>query len=310
MSHLLPSSALRIFRFDDIDDFRQAVEKVQIKFTPLARRISSTQAILSLPGCNINVVSSFPRILDGQLVPGCTAIGFAMDDRLPLVMNGRKVEVTFLAIGHGGGGYTALEKDALQFASLMFMPEVRDRGWPDPGRDFAIFAMEVAAQQRLRALLLDVLEFASASPDDLNLPGVADGIRESLLTAIDQAFASLARPRPDMSLHTARSLEIVRKIEDLVAANLRSPVYSGELAREVGVSVRTLHNAVREHRGTSLHRYLRLKRLWLVRQRLREGDISVKACALAHGFWHLGEFSRSYREQFGEPPSVTLARAR
>jgi AraC family ethanolamine operon transcriptional activator len=113
-----------------------------------------------------------------------------------------------------------------------------------------------------------------------------------------------------MSLHTARSLEIVRKIEDLVAANLRSPVYSGELAREVGVSVRTLHNAVREHRGTSLHRYLRLKRLWLVRQRLREGDISVKACALAHGFWHLGEFSRSYREQFGEPPSVTLARAR
>jgi AraC family ethanolamine operon transcriptional activator len=59
----------------------------------------------------------------------------------------------------------------------------------------------------------------------------------------------------------------------------------------------------------SLHRYLRLKRLWLVRQGLRAGDTSVKACALAHGFWHLGEFSKSYRQHFGETPSETLAGA-
>jgi AraC family ethanolamine operon transcriptional activator len=105
-------------------------------------------------------------------------------------------------------------------------------------------------------------------------------------------------------------MEIVRKAEEVISASLRNPIYSEDLAREIGVSVRTLHSAILKHRGMSLHRYLRLKRLWLVRQRLREGDISVKACALAHGFWHLGEFSKSYRRHFGEAPSETAARTR
>src|SRR4029077_17209808 len=90
----------------------------------------------------------------------------------------------------------------------------------------------------------------------------------------------------------------------------REPIYSGDIARQIGVSVRTLHDAVQRYRGMSLHRYLRLRRLWLVRQRLRAGTQSIKACALAFGFWHLGDFSRIYRSQFGESPSETIARAR
>jgi len=70
-----------------------------------------------------------------------------------------------------------------------------------------------------------------------------------------------------------------------------------------------MHDAVKRYRGISLHRYLRLRRLWLVRKRLIEGSQSVKACALAFGFWHLSDFSRSYFLQFGEMPSATLARS-
>ena len=40
--------------------------------------------------------------------------------------------------------------------------------------------------------------------------------------------------------------------------------------------------------------------------RLLAGADSVKAVALAFGFWHLSDFSRSYRDQFGETPSQTL----
>jgi AraC family ethanolamine operon transcriptional activator len=50
--------------------------------------------------------------------------------------------------------------------------------------------------------------------------------------------------------------------------------------------------------------------LWLVRRRLVAGADSVKAAALAYGFWHLGDFAQAYREQFGEMPSETLARSR
>jgi AraC family ethanolamine operon transcriptional activator len=82
------------------------------------------------------------------------------------------------------------------------------------------------------------------------------------------------------------------------------------MARKLGLSVRTLHDVVRRYRGMSLHRYLRLRRLWLVRQRFLAGAESVKAVALAFGFWHLSDFSRSYRDQFGEAPSETLERGR
>ncbi len=75
------------------------------------------------------------------------------------------------------------------------------------------------------------------------------------------------------------------------------------------MSVRTLHDTVLRYRGMSLHRYLRLRRLWLVRGRLLAGAESVKAAALASGFWHLSDFSRSYRQQFGETPSATLSAA-
>ena len=71
-----------------------------------------------------------------------------------------------------------------------------------------------------------------------------------------------------------------------------------------------MHDAVKRYRGMSLHRYLRLWRLWHVRQILLAGTNSVKASALAFGFWHMGEFSRSYRLQFGESPSDTLAKSR
>ncbi|MCK1313361.1 helix-turn-helix domain-containing protein, partial [Bradyrhizobium sp. 23] len=37
---------------------------------------------------------------------------------------------------------------------------------------------------------------------------------------------------------------------------------------------------------------------------------SVKAVALAFGFWHLSDFSRSYCDQFGETPSQTLESGR
>ena len=33
------------------------------------------------------------------------------------------------------------------------------------------------------------------------------------------------------------------------------------------------------------------------------------AVALAHGFWHLGQFAQDYRRMYAETPTQTLARA-
>jgi AraC-like DNA-binding protein len=55
--------------------------------------------------------------------------------------------------------------------------------------------------------------------------------------------------------------------------------------------------------------YLIRLKLHRVRQALlaaTQGSTTVSAEALNWGFWHFGEFSRAYRECFGELPSDTL----
>jgi AraC family ethanolamine operon transcriptional activator len=55
--------------------------------------------------------------------------------------------------------------------------------------------------------------------------------------------------------------------------------------------------------------YLVRLRLHRVRQALlaaTHGSTTVSAAALDWGFWHFGEFSRAYKDCFGELPSDTL----
>ena len=87
---------------------------------------------------------------------------------------------------------------------------------------------------------------------------------------------------------------------------------STNFAAHIGVSARTLQTASRSISGLGIHQYSRLRRLWAVRRQLRSGapGLTVKASALANGFWHMGEFSSVYRNAFGESPSETLSHSR
>jgi AraC-like DNA-binding protein len=63
--------------------------------------------------------------------------------------------------------------------------------------------------------------------------------------------------------------------------------------------------------GLSPRDYLVRLRLHRVRQALLEASqrtSTVSVEALKWGFWHFGEFSRAYKDCFGELPSETLRR--
>lgn len=304
-----PPPALRTFHFTDIDQFKRVTGKLRVDFTPLARKISVRQAILNLAGFDIIVVHSFPRFADIELVPDCSAICFSMDDDELVRFNGVDVDRAMIGIGHGGNSFSILERTGARLATLIFTPEIHDRGWPESNRHFLMFLMAAAALHRLRLVVSEILKFASVSLQTLIQPATMAGIRESLLSTIDEAFESANFSGRSKSLHSARSFAIFQKVEAALREELNGPVYSSALAGAVGVSIRTLHDVILQHRGMSLHRYLKVKRLWLVRQRLLAGGISVKACALQCGFWHLSDFARVYRLHFGETPSQTLANA-
>jgi AraC-like DNA-binding protein len=308
---LAPTLAPKIFRFGDIDAFRSSVRNLNVDFTPLVRTISAEQIILNLPGCDVNYTKSFPRITDAQLGPNCTAVGFTMDDGYPIRFNGvEELGRSNIVIGRSGALYTQLERTPRQYASIVFAPEVEDRGWPRSGANFLIFETSAVSHHALRELISQVTSASLEFVDAFDVAGVSAAIRESLLAAVDSAFADVVNTEWTSRADSARHFKVFRDVEAALSDNLAQPVYSSELAKQIGVSVRTMHDAVKQYRGMTLHRYLRLRRLWLVRKCLIGGSHSVKACALAFGFWHLGDFSISYRSQFGETPSETLARSR
>jgi len=103
----------------------------------------------------------------------------------------------------------------------------------------------------------------------------------------------------------------VRKAEDYVLSHTGERVYVGDLCRAAGVSERALEYAFRDVLGLTPVAHLTRIRLHRVRQALlaaAPGSTTVTAAALDWGFWHLGEFSRSYKKCFGERPSDTLRR--
>jgi AraC family ethanolamine operon transcriptional activator len=304
-----PALAPQIFRFSDVDEFRSAVRSLELDFTPLVRTISAEQIILDLPGCSVNLITSFPRITNGQFAPDCTCIGFTMDEGIPIRFNGVDEIQSSIVIGSNGAAYTTVERVGRRYASIVFTPEVDDRGWPEATPNFRIFQTSPSAYRWLRTLVLEITSVSFVGPPTEQRQ-IGSAIRESLFAGIDAAFTDVAPSKWANRANTGRQFRIFRDIRDILATSIGQPIYSSDLARRLGVSVRTIHDAVLHVSGMSLHRYLRLRRLWLVRQQLRAGSQSVKAAALAFGFWHFGDFAQSYRALFGETPSETLARAR
>ena len=301
----------KIFRFSDIDQFRSSIRTIDVDFTPLARKIDAEQIFLHLPGFDINVIKSFPRIINARLGPTSTNIGFLMDEGVPMRVNGAESSRPSITIGSHGAELTSVEREGRQFASIIFTPAIGDRGWPEATRYFKVFETSFEAQERLRQLLRHSLRAHQEFPDPIDAGKAWLAIRESFLGSIDAAFADAVQAKWTAPANSPRQLRIFQRIHETLETNIASAIYSADLAARLGVSVRTLHDTVLRYTGMSLHRYLRLRRLWLVRRQLVAGGAeSVKACALAFGFWHMGDFSHSYRFQFGETPSATMARAR
>jgi transcriptional regulator GlxA family with amidase domain len=96
-----------------------------------------------------------------------------------------------------------------------------------------------------------------------------------------------------------------------IEANADSDLTPEVLARNAGVSVRTLHAAFHEQLGESPMAYVRRIRLGRVRAELLRSDpskVRVTDVAAKWGFFHLSRFAEQYREQFNELPSATLHR--
>jgi AraC-like DNA-binding protein len=104
---------------------------------------------------------------------------------------------------------------------------------------------------------------------------------------------------------------IVKAAEDYALSHTDDNVYVGDLCRAAATSERALEYAFKNVMGLTPVAYLTRLRLHRVRRALlaaTHGSATVSALALDWGFWHFGDFSRAYKDCFGELPSETLRR--
>jgi AraC family ethanolamine operon transcriptional activator len=312
LDELVETDFVKISRPADFDHFLPIEGLGDASSIPLGiRSFAASFASLRLKSCTIYLQRTFPRILEIQYSTTGAIIGMMMDDEGALIMNGVEACAPALLLVKGTARCQVVEQQS-NVVALVNFDSVDDRGWPGEADCAQVTSTERTKFDALRATVCGAMKVASHSPETLVQPGVIESIEESLLQAVDLAMASASTAPEGKRLSLGHYLSLIRKFDEFVAASAGKTLYSADVARQLGVSVRTLHNAVVAIRGMSMHRYMRLRRLWSVRQQLVRGEQpqSIKAVALANGFWHMGEFTSLYRDLFGETPQQTLSAAR
>ena len=151
---------------------------------------------------------------------------------------------------------------------------------------------------------------ACQAPEMLNHASVRESILEDILqkltTAVCPSIDSPSRPPPiirEKGFH--RALGHIRQSDPL---NLTIP----EVCKAACVSQRTLQYAFIDALGMTLRDFLLQQRMHAARRYLMftsPAHATVMDIAYRHGFYHLSRFAKSYRQLFGEQPSVTLKRS-
>ncbi|QPF95384.1 helix-turn-helix domain-containing protein [Bradyrhizobium commune] len=305
---LRASSALELQSFD-IDHFGESEKYAGASSMPLSAGATAImRARLGLPNLTLSLVKTFPRIIRGYQLMNAVAVVVPMDDVSATRINGQTIGSSVVIL-KGQSDCLVYEPEGRLMAVVYFSSPEREP-WAQLADGYYLLKPASDLLGSLRRSISTALETAAYDPDFFDGPTSRTAVEQSLLSTIDAAIRTSVNSGPAHS--TADSYRrIVAEMEALIRNDLTIWHKTTEMAQRVGVSVRTLQSATQAICGMSPHRYSRVLRLWSVRKQLRIGPErrSVKACAIAHGFWHLSEFAASYRAAFGELPSETLHRA-
>ena len=290
-----------------------SVRAVPLGRGPMAIHITG----IGLGDVLLQTARSTPVALLGTLSRATVLLALPLDGREATALNGRALQPRCVAAFGAGARYEAASARDCAWATVVLSAATagallgRRRLPPalHPGAH-ALLRASPAAWARAEALARDASEVAAQDPGVFEVEEARRALRSAVLETADELLASPAYEEP-VRTRQARTAhrQLVRLVDDHVTAAPARIAGVAELSAALGVSERQMREAFAGVLGVSPSRYLRLRRLVLVRAALRSPGRSwptVCEAALAHGFWHLGRFSRIYRDAYGEPPSTTL----
>jgi AraC family ethanolamine operon transcriptional activator len=205
--------------------------------------------------------------------------------------------------------------ERFDLVAAVFSPEDLCANLGDPGVDYRELENELLRSSKtiesgyseaLADFLLRAFETSQESPERLfiasNQKQLAEEFYALLTETISAGTENLARgvcPNRE---------RIVRRVRGFLDANPESALSITDICGEVGVTRRTLQNAIQEVFGISPQHYLKAIRLNNFRRALKDRDPhrqTIGDVAALWGFWHLSQLAQDYRKLFGELPSQT-----
>lgn len=134
--------------------------------------------------------------------------------------------------------------------------------------------------------------------------------QQILQDAIIELFNKNQQSAPPQVTSKQRNRIVARVEEYLTEVRLKEPLTISELCKAVHVSRRTLQYTFEQCYGISPKQYIQVLRLNQVRRELLSGEKQqvISDIAINHGFFHLGQFSQSYKRLFAETPKQTKLR--
>jgi AraC family ethanolamine operon transcriptional activator len=308
------------FRYDAHDEPEQcaaALAGIAFHTVPCAAtRFRTMTAVHRLGEARLVIVDSSANYTLAEAKPGTAVIQVPMSGHETYTINGAALQGGDYFLYGPGSGFERASTARAVTALLMLPPAVAETTLPGPAAEAFAASRPAAARKATPAGWL-AFRMLMAEAGRQRVPVNDPDARRGFRAAVFEVFRELVTPEdrgggvaPRRDAPSRHS--IVRRADAYLRENVGRPIYTEDLCAALDVAPATLSAAFRATFGISPHRFLKLRRLAMVRASLRAHQGSaplVKSVALAHGFWHLGQFARDYQAAYGELPSETLAQA-
>jgi AraC-like DNA-binding protein len=228
-----------------------------------------------------------------------------------LLLNGRQSIPHVVAVYGAGAMHEGAAHGEANWALLALRTTVLERPLDLPARSpisrpgaHGMLVCDPAVWLRAASLLQAAADVAATDPAVFEVDEAQRSLRASLLEISQELLAGPWGGERSRLLRSFPGRQtVVRAAEECLRDDPRGAVTTVGLAAALGVSASRLRHAIRSTFGIGPQRYLRLRRLTMLRRTLRtagpDGPLPREA-ALAHGFWDLERLAREYREIFSE----------
>jgi len=314
-------SCVQTASYRDFEEFAASVPGGSAELTPLHPDGFSSEIIeLRLGDILLRAGRITPLVEIGSVNPASVWIVLPLGRHGTLRLNGRMLGPGDVAVYGPGASHQASIHHNTSWALVMLPATAVDALLHPPRRSLlrrpgahAVLRINPDLWKRAASLVRAAAEVAVRDPEVFAVAEARRSLRSSLLGVLHELLAGPFGGTPPRALRTSPARQwVVRTAEDYLRANPCWPISTGDLCAAIGVSPSCLRAAFAATFSISPKRYLRLRRLALVRSALRAPNPqwpSVAQAATAYGFWDLELFIRQYQDLFGEAPSTTLRRS-